>query len=84
MEDEPRGLSRDTLRQGMNRGRGEDWLAGQLTRRGHNAIQQYPVWRYDMDNQGGRYYIDIALGRVAVELYSYWLEPWASAKACER
>ena len=59
---------------GANRGRGEDYVADQLRRRGHAADQQRMVWRND---QVGRYYIDITIGEhVALELYSYWREPW--------
>jgi hypothetical protein len=59
---------------GANRGRGEDWLTAQLRRRGHAADQQRMVWRND---QVGRYYIDVSVGEhAAIELYSYWHEPW--------
>jgi len=75
MEDEPRGFV-GALNVGKRRGRGEDWLAAQLVRRGHTVVQQYPVWKHDGI---GRYYIDIAIGRVAVELYSYWQAPWENA-----
>jgi len=63
---------------GKRRGRGEDWAPAQLIRRGHRAVQQHPVWRNDMV---GRYYIDVAVKYVAIELYSAPAPPRPPATA---
>ncbi len=78
MEDELRGYVGGPLGQGKRRGRGEDWLAAQLVRRGHSPVQQYPVWKHTADQNYGRYFLDVAMGRVAIELYAYWQAPWES------
>lgn len=71
---------------GRMHGRGEDWIAAHLTARGHNIVQQAQVFR----NDGiGRYFIDVALAptaptRIAIELYSYWEDPWVNEKEITR